>query len=261
MKPTILATAAVLTTISLSAPAQAENLQHISQLLSTKKCPLCDLSNAGLVMANLSRAQLRGADLSHANLSRANLTGADLSGADLSGASLHGANLSGANLTGANLNGTDLGNAYLVNANLTGVSLETAYVQGAIGIPNNAGTPELFYGWGVVEAKKGNYTAAIEHYTKAMSIDPKFAPAYLGRGFAYYRLGKEAEANQDAQIAAKLFEEQENTSGYQTSQNFIQAMELARNASNNQEDGGSGSFNNIFRGVAALLLQFIRIGL
>ncbi len=254
MKPTILATATVLSAISLSVPVQAENLQHISQLLNTKQCPQCDLSGTGLVMANLVGAKLSGANLSQANLSRANLSGADLSGANLSGASLNGTNLSGANLSGANLAGTDLRDAYLVNANLTGVSLDTAYVQGAIGIPYYAGTPEQFHRWGLAEVKQGNYNAAIEHYNRALSINPNFAPAYLGRGIAFYRLGKEAEATQDAQTAANLFETQENTIGYQASQEFIQAMELDRNNSNDQ---GSSRFDNVIRGVGSLLLQFL----
>ena len=255
MKITILATAAVLTTMSIFAPTQAENLSHISQLLSSKKCIECDLSGSGLVMANLSGAQLSRADLRHANLSRANLSGADLSGADLSGASLAGANLTGANLMGASLNGTDLRNAYLVNANLVGVALETAHIQGAIGMPNYAGTPEQFYTWAVQEAEKGNFTAAIKHYNRALNLDPNFAPAYLGRGLVQYRIGKETAAMADAVLAAKLFEEQENLSGYQASHNFIQGIELVRNAS--ETDGGASNMQRFLGGVGSLLLRLL----
>ena len=228
MKLTILTTAALLTTISLSAVANAENLQQTQQLLSTKECAQCDLSNAGLVLSDLAGANLSGANLSRANLSRTNLAGADLSGADLSGASLNGANLAGANLSGANLSGTDLRDAYLVNAKLYGTTLNTAYVQGAIGIPQYAGTLEDFYAWGVAEARRGNHRAAIDNFNQVLSLKPDFAAAFLARGIALYKLGNEAGATQDAQRAGALFTVQGNTVGYQASQNFIQAMEIAR---------------------------------
>ena len=248
---TIISLVTVLTTISLSSAAQAENIAHISQLLSTKDCSLCDLSNAGLVMSNLSGSQLRGADLSGANLSRANLRGADLSGANLSGASLNGADLSGANLSGANLNGTDLRSAYLVNANLTDVSLDTAYMQGAIGVPNYAGTPAQFHNWGALEAQKGNYQAAIGHYNSALNIKPDFAPAYLARGLARYRLGDAAGATQDAEIAAHLFENENDPSGYQASQAFLQRLELATNP----PKGQGGGIDRFIGGFSSLLLK------
>ncbi|MGA1623931.1 MAG: low-complexity protein, partial [Synechocystis sp.] len=45
---------------ALAPTAIANNFQDLSQLLSTKRCPLCDLRGAGLVMVNLSRADLTG---------------------------------------------------------------------------------------------------------------------------------------------------------------------------------------------------------
>lgn len=254
MKPRTLATAALLTTIGLSFPAQAENLQHISQLLSSKQCAECDLSGAGLVMANLSGANLAGADLSYANLSRANLTGANLSGANLIGASLNGANLSGANLTGANLMGTDIRDAYLVNTNLTGVRLDMAYIEGVIGLPNEAGTKEQFYNWAMAEAEKRNYVGAIEHFNRALTLDPNFAPAYLGRGLIYYRLGNTPAATQDAQVASTLFASQGNLTGQQTAENFITGMEEVQKAANSQ---GGSRWQNILSGIGSLLLRFL----
>ena len=207
MKRTLTAIA-TLTTLTLATPAGAENLQHISQLLSTKECYRCDLVDAGLVMADLAGAKLGGANLVQANLSRANLSGADLRGANLAGASLNGANLAGADLSGANLTGVDLRDAYLGNANLEGVNLESAYIEGTIGIPATAGTPKLFYKWGVLEMNTGNYQAAIENYQKALTLDTEYAPAYLGRALARYNAGDEAGATKDAQMASILFEKQ-----------------------------------------------------
>ena len=87
MNSTILLTSVLLLTFNLSSTVQAANYEDIRQLLASKQCPKCLLSNAGLVMADLSGANLSGANLVGANLSRANLAGADLRGANLSGAS------------------------------------------------------------------------------------------------------------------------------------------------------------------------------
>lgn len=255
MKFTVLPTAAFLTVLGFSTGVGAENLEHLSQLLSTQQCPGCDLSGSGLVMSNLSGAQLSGANLSHANLSQANLTGADLTGADLTGASLHGANLTGANLSGAILNGTDLRGAYLNQANFTGTNLDAAYVQGATGIPNSAGTPDLFYGWGMLESNKGNYTAALEHYNKAIALDPEFAPAYLGRGLVLYRLGNEPGAIENGEMASQLFEEQENDPGHEASENFLKTIEGIRNS--RSELQMRREMDKLVRGVGSLLLQFL----
>lgn len=262
MKRTILTIAALLTTTSLGVMrevlvplrANAENLQQIQQLLSTRECQQCDLSNAGLVLSNLQGANLTGADLSRANLSQANLMNADLSGANLSGASLNGANLTGANLTGANLMGTDLRDAYLVNAKLFGTDLKSAFIQGTVGIPQYAGTAEDFYAWGVVESERGDYKAAIANYNQALDLKPDFAPAFLGRGVARFKLGDEGGGAQDAQRASVLFTAQGNTTGYQASQNLIKTIEIVQNP---PKVRSGTSLGNALVGIGSLLLQLI----
>jgi uncharacterized protein YjbI with pentapeptide repeats len=254
MKLTIFTTAALLATTSLTTVAQAENLQQTQQLLATKQCPKCELSNAGLVLADLAGANLSGADLTRANLSRANLAGANLEGANLTGASLNGANLEGANLTGANLSATDMRDAFLHNAKLTGTSLSNANVRGTIGIPSQAGTPEQFYTWGVTESERGNFRGAITNYNQALTMKPDFAPAFLARGIALYKLGNEPGANQDAKSAGALFSAQGNTAGYQASQNFMQAMEIARTP---PKTGGGGGLGNALLGIGSLLFKLI----
>lgn len=244
-------------TVTITTPVVAENLSDLRKLLSTKECFNCDLSGSGLVMANLSGAKLNGANLSRANLSRANLTGADLSGADLSGASLYGANLVGANLIGAKFQGTDLRDSYLHNAIVIGVSFDTAYLQGATGIPNYAGTPEQFVRWGMVEANKGNYTQAVQHYNKALSINPQFSYAYLNRGIARYRLGDETGAIQDTQVAAKIFESENNLLGFETSNQFIEGIEMIQKISN-QPERESG-IERVLGSIGSVLLQLLQV--
>lgn len=256
MKPPILTTT-LITALSFATPIAAENLQHTSQLLSTKSCVKCDLAGAGLVLADLRGANLQGANLSQANLSRANLAGADLTGANLAGASLNGANLTGANLRNANLIRTDLRSAYLTDVDLTGVNIETAYIQGVIGLPDHAGTKEQFYRWATQEAENGNYIVANEHYNRALSIDPDFAPAYLGRAVIAYRFGKEREAFQDAKVASILFAAQDNKEGYQAAENFLIAMEQIRNQDPDQVRDSGPDFGGVIRSVGALLMRFL----
>lgn len=260
MSPTIsrffahrsLSLGAMAVALAIAPPARGENLQHLSQLLSTGSCPQCNLVNSGLVTSDLSGADLSGANLSQANLSQANLTGANLSGANLSGTSLNGANLSGANLSGAQLYGTDLRNAYLFNANLTGVSLGQAYVQGALGIPVTGGTTEEFYGWGLGEANQGNHSGAIRYYAFALQQDSQFAPAYLGLASVYSEQGNFSQAIAYAEAALTLFTEQENPEGIEASQAMVDNLELALNP---QKKGGGG-IGGFLQNLGTMLLQF-----
>ena len=250
---------ATLTTFSLPLSTQAENLNHLNQLLATKKCSQCDLSGAGLVMANLSGANLAGTDFTQANLSQANLSGADLRGANLAGASLYGANLSGANLEGANLEGTDLRNTYLTSANLADIDLNNAYLEGAQGILDYAGKSEQFHLWGLREAERGNYQVAIEHYNRAISIDREFAPAYLALGLTQFHLDRRAKAKINGELAAKLFQEQENQVGYQATQEFLQGIEMISQIEERQAKNkrGAGSFGQFVGSIGSLLFQFL----
>ena len=240
---------------SFFTPAIAENPEDLQKLLATKQCPFCDLSGAGLVLANLRGANLAGANLSGANLNQANLAGANLTGANLTGTSLQQANLTGANLKGAIMDGTDLRGAYLSNAQLTATNLDSAFMQGAIGTPTEAGSPELFYGWGLLETRKGQYRSALAHYRKALDINPQFAPAYLGRGVAYLRLGDENAAKQNVEYAAQLFEKEDNQEGYTATQDFLKNLQAMQDARNN--GAGTPQLDAIVRGVASLALQFL----
>ena len=240
-------------------PLQAENLTHLNQLLGTKRCRGCDLTNVGLIHANLAGAALNNTNLANANLSQANLAGADLRGANLAGASLYGANLTGANLTGANLMGTDLRNAYLMDTTLENVDLDTANLNGVKGISSQAATPEQFHRWGVQEADRGNYRTAIAHYHRAITIDPEFAPAYLGLGVIYYRTDFKTKALEHTQKAIAIFKTQENELGEATSQEFLANMELASQmeASLAERERNASNFGKFMGGIGSLLLRLM----
>ncbi|WP_066383963.1 MULTISPECIES: pentapeptide repeat-containing protein [unclassified Anabaena] len=254
MKNLILTTSVFLTTISLTATAQAANPEHLRQLLSTKQCQNCDLTGAGLVMADLSGANLSGANLAGANLSRANLSGADLRGANLGGAGLFGANLSNAKLGGANLASADLRSSYLANTEFTGAYLEGTNFQGALGIPLQIATAEQFYAWGVAEAQKGNQKQAIDYFNQAIASQPEYAGAYLARGIAKFQIFDRQGAFQDAQTAEKLFTTQQNATGTQTAQAFIKELQTPYTE---KISAGKPSFFDFVGSLGSVLLQFL----
>lgn len=249
-----IATIVILASICLASPARAGNSEHLRQLLATKHCENCDLSGEGLVMANLRSANLRGANLSGCNLSRANLSGADLGGANLSGASLYGANLSGTKLDGADLTGTDLRDAFLANVDLNNANLNGSNMQGALDIPSQVAKPEEFYSWGIAQGQKGDPKGAIEYFNQALSIDPKYAPAYMARGVAQYQLLDRAKAMQDARQAKALFFVQGNNKGYQTALAFEKELQTPAGTTVGK---GKSNFFNFLGGVASILLQFM----
>jgi uncharacterized protein YjbI with pentapeptide repeats len=164
--------AAWLITIGLTLPAGAEDLMQVQQLLSSKKCPGCDLSGVGLVLAKLPGADLGRANLVGANLGQANLAGANLAGANLTGASLVGANLMGANLREANLVGVDLRGTYLAGADLAGAKLDSADIRTAIGLPNSVGTAEEFYAWAIDAGLQKRFELSLDYFGKALVRKP-----------------------------------------------------------------------------------------
>ena len=85
---------------------------QVKQLLETKQCPECNLSNVNL----------KGMDLQGFNLQGANLKNADLSGAKLANANLKNANLNKANLTGADLGCSGI--SFNLDANETAANMD-----------------------------------------------------------------------------------------------------------------------------------------
>lgn len=253
IKARILATVVLVSGSIFPLSASAENLDHTRQLLATKQCQKCELSGAGLVLANLAGSNLAGANLNRANLSRADLSGADLSGADLRNASLYGANLSGANLRGANLTGADLRDAILVGADTTGVILAGASVRGTTGLGEYQGRLENLYEWGMEEGKRKNYPGAIAYFNEALTIKPDFAPAYLGRAASRAEMGDYKGALQDAQYAGTLYTAQNNPNGTQTSELLVKQIE----AYQERASGNTGGGGNIINVLGSVLLQLL----
>ena len=113
-----------------------EKRMKLEQLLDTKKCYGCDLSDTDLSHENLKNADLEQANLSGSNLEKANLKGANLKGALLVGVNLKKANLENADLYKATLTGADLTGAKQKNA-----SFDDALIEGTIGLERNLMLP------------------------------------------------------------------------------------------------------------------------
>lgn len=245
---------ALLLCLTLAPAVRAENPEHLRQLLASKNCARCDLTNAGLVMGDFSGADLRGANLAGANLSQAKLVGANLQGANLVGASLYGADLTGADLSGARLQATDLRESFLVGATFSPAALQGAYLQGAVGLSTNAGSAADFTNWGYQEWHKNNFLGAAQYFTQAIDKDPQLHHAYLGRAMARYRLQDDAGAIADAAKAEQLFTAAGDLKGVQSAQNIRKGIELV-NQPSKPSQGGGGSFVDVLTGLSTVLLR------
>jgi len=248
--------------LGLPAIVRAENLQDLQTLLATDACPNCNLSNAGLVYAELNGVDLSGANLSRANLSQSSLSGANLSGANLSGASLSGADLSNADLRGANLRGADLRGAYLMGAQFDGADASGANLRGAMSIPLALISLQDLLVWGNEYADRGNYSGAITYYSQAIAIQPDYAEVYLARSAAYNQMGNLENAKLDAQQAADLFSAIGNQQGYTMATQFIAMMDAEAEAAEDSQSGRGrgdlgGNILNVITGIGSLLLQSV----
>ncbi len=66
------------------------------------------------------------------------------------------------------------------------------------------GEANVHYKVGVSLQNKGKLTDAVREFSKAITLNPDYAAAYIGRADAYSKLGKVQEANEDYSVAEKL---------------------------------------------------------
>ena len=136
-----------------------------------------NLSNANLEYATLTNASLTGANLSNANLSYGTLTGANLTGANLSNAFLYSATLTNANFTNATVTGGSFGTTSLTSSQLySTASYQAGNLQG-IDLDSNNMT-----GWNLSGQNLTNANLIWVTVTNANLTGANLSNANLGGG-------------------------------------------------------------------------------
>jgi len=229
---------------------QAGNSNALLQVLQTRQCPGCHLSDADLVHADLRDANLKGARLQRANLGQARLDGADLSGADLSFTSLRGASLRGANLEGAKLYGTDLREADLAGARLGANALEETHWQGAKGITTEARSHAALHNAGVDAALVGRWPQAEELFSEAIARQPNEPLSWVARGISRSEQTKDELAANDFRYAGSLFQQAGNATVAEQLQQAAVAVQKRRTETTGNTSG-NGWGGQLISGMAS----------
>ena len=142
----------------------------------------------------------------------------------------------------------------MVDATVKGTELSQAYLREATGLPLTAMGAQNFYNWGVEEADRGNYHGAIENYDRAVTVDPKFAQAYMDRALAYAQLGQYDKAVADSTKAGELFAAAGNQEALLLSQNFNETMVAVQERNKKRARGGGGNFLDFLGSLGSVLL-------
>ncbi|KYC44100.1 hypothetical protein WA1_02880 [Scytonema hofmannii PCC 7110] len=87
--------------------------------------------------------------------------------------------------------------------------------------PNDA---NAYYHRGLLLHKLGDNLNAVLNFDRALQLNPRYADAYFRRAGARYNIGDRPGTIQDLQLAAKFFQSQGNTKGYQQAQNLIKRL-------------------------------------
>ena len=189
-------------------PAIAGNEEQLIQLLQSRQCLGCLLTEVDLAHADLRDANLQGAQLRGANLSQARLDGADLSGSDLSFTSLQGASLRGSDLRNSRLMGTDLRRADLTGALLSPKALDQTHWIGAKGVRRGARSHAGLHNAGVDAANEGRWPEAEQLFGAAIAANPDEPLSWVARGLSRGEQGKDDLASRDLAHAGQLFADQ-----------------------------------------------------
>ncbi|MDJ0532197.1 MAG: pentapeptide repeat-containing protein [Xenococcaceae cyanobacterium MO_207.B15] len=108
----------LLLSFGISLSATSVDKQEFKQVLETKHCPDCNLSN----LINLTRKDLRNANLIGANLSDSWLHQSDLRNADLSNSNARRTRFNNTDLRGVNFSNADVTSANFCGADLRGIN-------------------------------------------------------------------------------------------------------------------------------------------
>jgi len=194
--------------LGISSTAIAADQQDLIQLLKSRQCQACLLSDVDLTHVDLRDADLQQARLQRANLSQARLDGADLSGCDLSFTSFQGASLRGADLRNSRLMGTDLRRADLTGALLDQNALDQCHWNGAKGVSQGARSHAGLHNAGVEAAQAERWPEAEQLFNAAIRAEPREPLSWVARGLSRGEQGKDDLASRDFAHAGQLFADQ-----------------------------------------------------
>lgn len=231
------------------APAPASGQAALERLLTSGRCPDCQLQDADLVHAELRGVTLQGADLRRANLSGAVLTGANLQGADLRGASLQGARLENADLGRALLAGSDLRLAHLEGTQLDPEQLRLSHWQGASGLALTLLSHADLHNAGVRAALAGQAPEAERWFSAAIVRRSEAAISWVGRGLSRSEQGNLSGAASDFQAAAQRL----RAGGDNEQATALEAAARALEPRPRPEGGGSGIGSQLLGGALAVV--------
>jgi tetratricopeptide (TPR) repeat protein len=82
-----------------------------------------------------------------------------------------------------------------------------------------------YYYRGLILRTLGDTLGAVLDFDRALELNPRNASAYFHRAGARYAIGEETGTILDLQLAAKLFQSQGDTKGYQKAQNLMRQLQ------------------------------------
>ncbi|MFM6139546.1 MAG: tetratricopeptide repeat protein, partial [Sphaerospermopsis kisseleviana] len=88
----------------------------------------------------------------------------------------------------------------------------------------NPQSGDAYYRRGNAKVQLEDTAGAIADYTQAIIINPQYAKAYGGRGVIYLLTGNKPEAIKDLETSKQLFQQQNDTEGYQIVQELLNKL-------------------------------------
>ena len=239
-------------------PAIAGNEEQLIQLLQSRQCLGCLLTEVDLAHADLRDANLQGAQLRGANLSQARLDGADLSGSDLSFTSLQGASLRGSDLRNSRLIGTDLRRTDLTGALLNPNALDQSHWERARGVSQGARSHAGLHNAGVDAAKAGRWAEAEQLFNAAIQANPNEPLSWVARGLSRGEQGKDDLASRDLAHAGKLYADQDDST---KADQLEKASEFVYTKNQTSSPSGNGIGSALLSGAMSLAQSIAPIAL
>ena len=243
----------------ISSTAIAADQHDLIQLLESRQCRACQLSDVDLTHADLRDADLKHAHLQRANLNQARLDGADLSGSDLSFTSLQGASLRGSDLRNSRLIGTDLRRTDLTGALLDPKALDQSHWDGARGVTKGARSHARLHNAGVEAAQTDQWPKAEQLFNAAIAANPEEPLSWIARGLSRGEQGKDDLASRDFAFAGQLYEDQGDN--IKASQLLEASRRVYDNPNKSDAFSGNGTGSTLISGALSTVQALVPIAL